>query len=106
MFVVWEPILPTDWLPPRGRVQSRISDARVVQFWDKGHLVAKDMRRQLVSRPNSPPPGGVLWDFAALYGKETKWGDSSPKYAEGPVVYAAPNLASRLATQAADSTAH
>lgn len=76
----------------------------MVQFWDKGHVVAKVLSQQLVSQPNSYRRNGVRWDFAALYGKEAKWGKSSPEFAGGPVIYAAPNLASRLATLAVDST--
>ena len=43
VLVVWEPMLPTDWSRPSGMVQSRISDPRAVQFWDKNHLVAKEL---------------------------------------------------------------
>ena len=43
MFVVWEPMLPTNWFRPSRLVQRRISDPRAVQFWDKNHLVAKEL---------------------------------------------------------------
>jgi hypothetical protein len=33
-------------------VQGRVSDLRVVQFWDKGHLVAKELKQQF---PGSQP---------------------------------------------------
>ena len=44
VFVVWEPMLPTNWFRPSRLVQRRISDPRAVQFWDKNHLVAKELR--------------------------------------------------------------
>lgn len=39
-FVVWEPVLWTDLSPPSTRRLTSISDARVAQYWDPGHLVS------------------------------------------------------------------
>lgn len=92
VLVVWEPMLLTDWWSPSGMVQSRISDPRVIQYWDKDHLVAKELRQQLTSPPSCCQSGGILWDMAALYPKRAQWGDSSPVFADGPVVKVAPVL--------------
>ena len=79
-------------------VQSRISDRRVIQYWDKDHLVADALRRQLPSEPSCCQRKGILWDLALLYRKHAQWGNSSPVFADGPVVDAAPTLEKRLAS--------
>jgi hypothetical protein len=98
--VVWEPILPTDWSRPNGMVQSRISDTRAIQYWDNDHLVARELQHQLSSEPSCCKRDGTLWDLAALYGKQVQWGKSSPVFADGPVVDAAPTLGKQLASLA------
>ena len=40
VFAVWEPILLTDWSRPTTPALGRMSDRRVVQFWDKEHVLA------------------------------------------------------------------
>lgn len=98
VLVVWEPILPTDWSRPSGMVQSRISDSRVIQYWDKEHLIAKELHQQLASEPSCCQRNGILWDLAVLYGKQAHWDNSSALFADGPVVKAAPDLAKLLAS--------
>jgi len=94
VFVVWEPILPTDWFRPSRFVQHRIPDPRAVQFWDKNHLVAKELRVHL---PESQVEGRseILWDVVAVYPQDAKL-DSAPAFFGGPVVHAAPEVAKRL----------
>jgi hypothetical protein len=77
-------------------VQSRISDSRAIQFWDKRRLVAQELKRELAAEPNGYHPKGVLWDFAALYGKQAQWGKSAPVFTGGPVVFAVSDLEKRL----------
>jgi hypothetical protein len=87
VLVVWEPILPTDWSRPGGMVQSRVSDSRVVQFWDKDHFVAKELKQQFPgSRKLCCQRNGVLWDVAALYPPKIKWGAAEPTYFGGAVL--------------------
>ena len=62
-------MLPTDWSKPSGFVMARISDPRVVQFWDKDHLVATELQRQLSSSQICCQRNGIVWDVAALYPK-------------------------------------
>lgn len=81
MFAVWEPILITDWRQPGTGVLGRLADARVRQFWDTGHLVAKQLERD--AREPQPKPGcctrdGVLWDLAAVYPPGALWTDAMP----------------------------
>jgi hypothetical protein len=78
-------------------VQSRISDRRVIQYWDVDHLVAAELRHQLLSQPSCCQRKGILWDLAVLYAKQAQWGNSSPAFADGPVVDAASDLEKRLA---------
>jgi len=78
-------------------IQSRISDTRVIQYWDEDHLIAGELQRQLSSEPSCCKRDGTLWDLAALYGREAQWGDSRPVFADGTVVNAAPVLEERFA---------
>jgi hypothetical protein len=72
-FIVWEPVLPTDWGAPSTGVLSRVHDARAVQFWDRRWLLS-----QTLGGPAHQPRGdavndigfrmkGVIWDFVAIY---------------------------------------
>jgi hypothetical protein len=86
VLAVWEPILPSDWTRPTRPVLGRISDKRVIQFWDKDHLVAEQLSAQL--RPKEPAccrHSRTLWDLVALYPKEATWNGSEPVYIDGPV---------------------
>ena len=84
--MVWEPILASDWSRPTRPVLARIPDERVVQFWDKNHIVAKQLDGQLRTRqPSCCRHAGTLWDLVALYPKGTKWETAEPIYVDGPV---------------------
>jgi len=89
-------MLPTDWSKPSGMVQSRISDPRAVQFWDKDHLVAKELRQQLSSSEVCCERNGVIWDVAALYVSGAHWGASPPVFFGGAVLDVAGNVRERL----------
>ncbi|HXY11033.1 MAG TPA: hypothetical protein VEI52_24585 [Terriglobales bacterium] len=78
-------------------VQSRISDTRVIQYWDEGYLVAEQLRQQLSTAPTCCQRSGRLWDLAALYGKEAMWG-ASPVFADGTVVDAVRTLEEKAAS--------
>ena len=79
-FVVWEPVLPTDWSAPSGAALHRISDPRAAQFWDHdrliSHLLGEHGRRSIV------------WDHIAIFPTGETWGVEPPKavYRGGPVV--------------------
>ncbi len=80
VFVVWEPVLPTDWSAPSTAALKRLSDARASQFWDKDRLVSHSMgehdRRTLT------------WDYVAVYPPGPVWNQSPPPplYHGNPVV--------------------
>ena len=93
VIAVWEPILPTDWRAPTSGTLSRLSDARVEQFWDRENLLAKLMLQQ--APPSQPKPSccnraGILWDLIAVYPPGTVWQDTLPPAVlfDGPVVRA------------------
>ena len=90
VFAVWEPILPTDWIPPTTGTLGRLSDRRVRQFWDREHTLAKAVAD---SRADQPKPdccerSGTLWDLIAVYPAGAEWNESLPRAAvfNGPVV--------------------
>lgn len=65
---------------------ARISDKRVIQFWDKDHVIAKQLSAQLHTKePNCCRESGTLWDLVALYSNGRNWNDSEPLYIDGPV---------------------
>ncbi len=96
VFVVWEPILPSDWQSPTNPVLSRIPDLRASQYWDKDHLVATLLREHVPpDEPNCCNKDGVLWDLVALYPKHSVL-KSAPSFIAGPVVKAVNNAKERL----------
>jgi hypothetical protein len=80
VFVIWEPVLPTDLAAPSTMTLSRISDLRVSQYWDKDHLVSKSIGET----------DGVFWDYVAVYAPGKMWEQSPPSasYSKVPVVKA------------------
>lgn len=80
-------------------VQSRITDSRVVQFWDRDHLVARELKQQFSSSQTiCCQRNGILWDVAALYPPGVEWGVSAPVYLGGAVLDVADNVRQHLST--------
>ena len=82
MFVVWEPVLPTDLGAPSTATLKRLSDLRVSQYWDKQHVVS----RLLGERDRS----SIVWDYVAVYQPGKLWDQAPPEPASSgvPVVRA------------------
>ncbi|MGA8593509.1 MAG: hypothetical protein WB676_02085 [Bryobacteraceae bacterium] len=80
VFVVWEPVLPTDWGAPSTATLKRIADSRATQFWDKRRLISHSLGEH--NRRS------VIWDYIAVYPAGVIWTDRPPRslYAGGPVV--------------------
>lgn len=94
VFAIWEPILPTDYSSPGTAVLARLSDTRAEQYWDKGHLLAAQLRREFESdaghpRPNCCTRNGIQWDEVAVYRQGANWNGQLPRAAflNGPVVH-------------------
>ena len=77
-FVVWEPVLPTDWSAPSTAALNRISDGRVAQYWDKDRLVSKSMGER--------DRKSIVWDHIAVYGPGATWHQKTALFADGPVI--------------------
>ena len=88
VFVVWEPVLATDWAPPTSGTLSRISDPRASQFWDRGRLLSGKIGHDRFKSDE------VVWDFVALFVPGAQWAGSfpEPKFADAPVVNATAGL--------------
>ena len=90
VFVVWEPILASDFMAPTTGALRRISDIRARHYWDEDHVLAKVMKRD--ARPPQPEEeccdnDGVLWDLAAFYPQGARWEERMPPAVlfDGPV---------------------
>jgi hypothetical protein len=79
VFVIWEPVLPTDFVAPWTAALARIPDVRAAQYWDSkrtlSHLLGEHNRST------------VVWDYIAVYAPGTLWQDAPPKpiYSDNPV---------------------
>jgi len=77
VFVVWEPVLVTDWHAPGAGAVGRIPDARVTQFWDSPRALSHAIRRD-----------HIVWDYVAIYPSGMRWSDAfpAPQFSGAPVV--------------------
>ena len=77
VFVIWEPVLPTDLAAPSTMTLKRIGDSRASQYWDKEHLVSKSIGEE----------DGVVWDYVAVYPQGKLWekGPPEPVFSHAPV---------------------
>lgn len=92
VYLIWEPILPSDWQSPTQPVLSRVTDLRASQFWDKGHEFSAELKRHI--RPNEPnccEQDGALWDLVAVYAEGATL-KSPPSFIGGPVVKSIKNV--------------
>lgn len=82
VFVIWEPVLPTDWASPSTRTLARLSDNRVSQYWDNERLVSRSLGEHDRS--------SLVWDYVAVYEPEKMWDQAPPEphYSHAPVVEA------------------
>ena len=80
VFVVWEPVLFTDWSSPSTATLGRISNTRAAQFWDKERLISHSMGEH--------DRHSAVWDYIAVYPRRAVWEASPPEplYSGGPVV--------------------
>ena len=80
VFVIWEPVLPSDLLAPSTASLKRISDSRVSQYWDKPRLVSRSM--------GETDHDSIVWDIVAVYEPGRIWDQKPPEpaYSGGPVV--------------------
>jgi len=80
VFVIWEPVLPTDLASPSTRTLARISDPKASQYWDKERLIS----RSLGETDNN----SIVWDYVAVHQPGKLWDKAPPEpiYSSVPVV--------------------
>jgi len=80
IFVVWEPVLFTDWSSPSTATLGRVSNTRAAQFWDKERLISHSMGEH--------DRRSIVWDHIAVYPRGAVWEASPPEplYRGGPVI--------------------
>ena len=80
VFVIWEPVLPSDLFAPSTSTLGRIYDARVSQYWDKPRVVSRSM--------GETDHNSIVWDIVAVYPSGKLWEQAPPEasYSAGPVV--------------------
>lgn len=82
VFVVWQPVLSTDWGLPGTRVLHRLAHGNVRQYWDADRAVADDLRRTFQTPDRGPSccdQNGVWWDFIAAFPPGGEWRDRWPE---------------------------
>ena len=79
-FVVWEPVVFTDWSSPSTATLARISVTRAAQFWDKGRAISQSMGER--------DRGSIVWDYIVVYPVGAVWDQGPPEalYSGGPVI--------------------
>jgi len=82
VFVIWEPVIFTDFGVPSTATLKRISDPRSSQYWDKDHLISRLLGEQDSS--------SIIWDYVAVYEPGKVWEETPPEpaYSNVPVVHA------------------
>jgi hypothetical protein len=104
VFVVWEPILVTDWGPPSTATLARVHDERAAQFWDREHALSKSL-----GGPEHAPKGTRvdkiefkmrrhIWDFVAIYPP----GSETPSFTGAPIVSVVSDVHEEMARVARD----
>lgn len=80
VFVVWEPVLVTDWRAPSTATLKRVSDQSAIQFWDKGRLLSRAMGEH--------DKNSIVWDEIVVYAGDAVWKRVPPEpyYRGGPVL--------------------
>ena len=91
MFVIWEPVLATDWGTPAQALTANVPDRRAVQFFDRerrlsamlggvAHLESLAGDRRIAFRMKD-----AIWDTALVYPAGVEWG-APAKLMVAPVV--------------------
>lgn len=100
-FVIWEPVLSTDWGTPSQTLTANVPDPRAVHFWDPerrlstayGDAPKLDLLADV--RKVSFRMKDVVWDTALVYPPGAKWG-SAAELLVAPVVKYHGELAAAL----------
>ncbi|MDR3698596.1 MAG: hypothetical protein P4L56_03110 [Candidatus Sulfopaludibacter sp.] len=83
VFVIWEPVLETDWGTPSPALTGDVADPRVMHFWDRDRRLSAWFggARKLPALAAVEKVGfrmtDVIWDTALLYPPAARWGDAA-----------------------------
>lgn len=89
VFVIWEPILPTDLGPPEAATLARLQDSRARHYWDPKLLVSAEVVKLWRARhqEQGAPADAKAWDRALVFPAGGQWGEMlpPPAFDDGPV---------------------
>lgn len=85
VFVVWEPVLVSDFAPPSTAALGLIHDPRAEQYWDRELALSKELLRSAFSDPRryntitaQVGPDAIVWDTVALFPPRALWNRDVP----------------------------
>ena len=99
VFIIWEPVLETDWSAPGSGVMARVADARVTQFWDKDRKLSaslggpEQVKKIAVANEIGFGMKDVIWDAVLVYRKR----ESKAAFIGAPVFQVAAQLPEYIA---------
>src|SRR5262249_43919776 len=89
VFVIWEPILPSDLAPPDSAPLARLTDPRAQHYWDPKLLVSAEVVKSWRARgvPEGAPADAKAWDRALVFQEGARWDDMlpAPVFDDGPI---------------------
>lgn len=94
IFIVWEPVLPTDWSAPGRGVMARVPDPRVTQFWDQDRKLSAVLggpaQLAQIAAVNDIrfAMKNVIWDAVLVFRKR----ESKPAFIGAPVFQVAADI--------------
>ena len=88
-WVVWEPVIPTDFGPPSATTAAMVP--RATQLWDAHRALSNALR----DKPWADADGEYVWDYVAVFPPGARWGDA-PSFHGAPVVQVAESLRAAL----------
>jgi hypothetical protein len=71
VYVVWEPIFPSDSEPASYEASHLVSDPRVRQFWSSSRFTGH-------SFSGLSGTGKPVWDSFLIFGRDKKWAEAAP----------------------------
>jgi hypothetical protein len=101
VFIVWEPVLATDWGTPSPSLTGQVADPRVTHFWDHDRRLSSlyGGAARLAELADVEHAGfrmqDILWDAALVYPPGSQWG-SRAQLLVAPVVKFRRELAGAL----------
>jgi hypothetical protein len=101
VFIVWEPVLDTDWGRPALAQTGYVADRRALHFWDRDRKLsaalggAANLDWLAASRRIGFRMKDVVWDAALVYPPGARWG-SRARLLVAPVVKYREELAEAL----------